>query len=192
MTKKILLGLLLILTFKSFSQNSKFSVELNLPINMGENMFGKDFNGIVDIGAKYRISNLDLINVSASINAGLSNGTPVEDSRIKNQDSKYYLIQPRINGELKIKSLKNVHPMFGIGYTFMIFESSATIGNITTENNINRSGINANFGVSYDLTKKLFAIVQYDFVKLKAGNNIPNTNFTTNMNIIKIGIGLKL
>ena len=192
MTKKILLGLLIILTFKSFSQNSKFSVELNLPINMGENMFGKDFKGIVDIGAKYRISNLDLINVSASINAGLSNGTPVEDSRIKNQESKYYLIQPRINGELKIKSLKNVYPMFGIGYTFMIFESSATIDNITTENNINRSGINANFGVSYDLTKKLFAIVQYDFVKLKAGNNISNTNFTTNMNIIKIGIGLKL
>ncbi|MGB3344527.1 MAG: hypothetical protein WBA61_11485 [Aequorivita sp.] len=46
-----------------FSQDSKISLEANFPISLGNNFFGEDYNGIVDIGAKYRIVNISNLNL---------------------------------------------------------------------------------------------------------------------------------
>ena len=162
MKQKLLLGLLLILSVESFSQDSKFSIEASFPITVGENRFGEAFNGIIDIGTKLRISSFNLVDVLASINGSILNRKSIQDPQIQNLEAKYYLIQPRIYGELKIESLEKIRPMVGVGYTIMLLNSTATFNNTTINQNETESGINLNFGCSYDFTEKIFAQVQYD------------------------------
>ena len=63
---------------------------------------------------------------------------------------------------------------------------------ITSSASENESGINLNLGTSYDITNKIFAIIQYDFIKITVEDEVPDTKYNTNINIIKIGIGYRL
>ena len=54
------------------------------------------------------------------------------------------------------------------------------------------SGINLNLGVVYDITDRLFAQVQYDFVKIGVDNEVPDIKYNTNISILKIGLGYRL
>lgn len=193
MKQKLLLVLLLILSIKSFSQDSKLSIEMHYPIPIDQNFIGKSYNGIIDIGAKYRFSEITNINIGASINGGiLANNTNDNNG---NQDFKVksYLIQPKIFAELKIKSISKLHPSIGFGYTFMVFDASGTNNGFDVSGSSKtESGINANFGVAYDITNKIFIDIQYDYVKLKVDNEIPNTTFNSNVNLLKVGLGFRI
>lgn len=181
MKQKICLTLLLtILTITTYSQDSKISTELNYPIPIDNNFIGENFNGIVDLGIKFRFVDLAPIKLGVSFNGGILNRkTEFQGAKVSN-----YILQPRIFGELNLESIEKIHPHLGLGYTIMVFEFAG--------GSDNQNGFNLNFGCSYDFTEKFFAQLQYDYVKLGAEDNIPNTKFNTNVNILKIGIGFRL
>lgn len=193
MKQKLILALLLIASIQSFSQDSKLSFEMHYPKPIDQNFIGKNYDGIIDIGAKYRFSKTTNLNIGASINGGILVNTTNDNNG--NQDFKVtsYLIQPKLYADLKIESMSKLHPFAGVGYTFMVFDASGTnngfdvSGSSTTE-----SGINVNFGVAYDITDKIFIDIQYDYVKLKVDNEIPNTTFNTNVNLLKVGVGFRI
>ncbi len=193
MKQNLLLTLLFILSMKSFSQDSKLSLEMHYPLTMGQNFISKNYDGIIDVGGKFRFSELKNINIGASLNGGiLSNNTNDNNG---NQDFrvKSYLIQPRIFSELKIESVPKIRPFVGIGYTFMVFKATGTNNGFDVSgSNSTESGINANFGVAYDITSKIFLDLQFDYVKLNVGNEVPKTAFNTNVNLLKVGLGLRL
>ena len=193
MKQNLLLTLLFILSMKSFSQDSKLSLEMHYPLTMGQNFISKSYSGIIDVGGKFRFSELKNINIGASLNGGiLSNNTNDNNG---NQDFrvKSYLIQPRIFSELKIESVPKIRPFVGIGYTFMVFKATGTNNGFdVSASNSTESGINANFGVAYDITSKIFLDLQFDYVKLNVGNEVPKTAFNTNVNLLKVGLGLRL
>lgn len=191
--KKALLFLLLILSFNLFSQNSKFSIELNYPIPSDNNFIGKNYTGIIDLGVKYRILNKSIVNLGLALNANL---LTFDNTNINSpQDYKIYAypIQPRMLCEFNIKSIEKLHPYSSIGYSFIIFKASGTNnGYDISDLNETQSGFNINFGLAYDITKKLFVNAQYDFIKLSQKDDIPNTTYNSNVNLIKIGIGLRI
>ena len=193
MKQKLLVALLFILSIKSFSQDSKLSIEMHYPIPIDQNFIGKSYNGIIDIGAKYRFSEISNINVGASINGGILVNNTNDNNGIQDFRVKSYLIQPKIFAELKIKSISKLHPSIGFGYTFMVFDNSGTNNGFDVSgSNKTESGINANFGVAYDITKKIFIDIQYDYVKLKVDKETPNTTFNTNVNLLKVGLGFRI
>ena len=195
MKQKLLLALLLIFSIKSFSQDSKFSLELNYPIPIDENFIGKNYNGIIDLGLKYRFSNLSFLNIGASLNAGILKNS--KNDRGQPFDVTAFAIQPRIFAELDSESLTKFHPSIGLGYTFMTFNASG-IDSFNPDNpnssssSQTESGINLNLGVVYDITDRLFAQVQYDFVKIGVDNEVPDIKYNTNISILKIGLGYRL
>lgn len=193
MKQILFLTLLLIFTIKSFSQDSKFSLELNYPVPIDENFVGKNYSGIIDLGAKFRLAELNPLNLGVSLNSGIL----INDSRPNNefQDFKItaYLIQPRIFAELDIESVKSFHPSVGLGYTFIIFDAKGTQNGFDiSDGSQTQSGLNINLGIAYDINDKLFAQVQYDFVKISLENEIPDIKYNTNVNILKIGLGYRL
>ena len=193
MKQKLLLALLFILSIKSFSQDSKLSVEMHYPIPIDQNFIGKNYNGIIDIGAKYRFSEIKNINIGASINGGILVNNTNDVNRNLDFKVKSYLIQPKIFAELKIKSISKLHPFVGFGYVFMVFDASGTINEFDVSgSNETESGINANFGVAYDITTKIFIDIQYDYVRLNVDKEIPNTTFNTNVNLLKVGLGFRI
>ncbi|WP_166963862.1 outer membrane beta-barrel protein [Yeosuana marina] len=193
MRQKLLLTLLLIFTIKSFSQDSKFSLDLSYPIPIDKNFVGENYDGIIDLGAKFKFAELNPLNLGAS----LTSGVLVNDSPPNNefQDFKItaYLIQPRIFSELDIESIKSFHPSIGIGYTFIIFDAKGTQNGFDISGGSQtQSGLNINFGIAYDINDKLFAQIQYDFVKISLESEIPDIKYNTNVNILKIGLGYRL
>lgn len=193
MKQKLLLTLLLILTIKTFSQDSKFSLELNYPIPIDKNFVGENYSGIIDLGAKYRFVNLNPINIGVSFNGGIVVNNSNQNNGFQHFKVTSYVIQPRIFGELNLESIKKVRPTVGLGYTIMVFEASGTNNGFdVSDASDTSSGFNFNFGLAYDITEKLFAQVQYDFIKLGVDNDVPDMKYNTNVNILKIGLGYRL
>ncbi|TDE30273.1 porin family protein [Flavobacterium ranwuense] len=191
MKQKLLLALLLIFSIKSLSQDSKLSIEMNFPIPIDQNFIGKSYNGIIDVGAKYRFAEITNFNIGTSINGGILVNNTNKNNGIQDFKVTSYLIQPKVFAELKIESISKFHPFVGFGYTFMIFDASGTNNGFDVSDSTH-SGINANFGIAYDITNRIFAEIQYDYVKLKVDNETPNTTFNTNVNLLKIGLGFRL
>jgi len=192
--KQKLLALLLIFSIKSFSQDSKFSIELNYPIPIDENFIGQNYNGIIDSGLKYRFMNLEFINIGASFNAGMYKNT--KKDRLQPFDVTTYIFSPRVYAEFNIKSITKLHPSIGLGYSILNFR--ADVDRFNNQNNLsvssseNENGINFNLGAAYDITSKLFAQVQYDIIKMEVDNEVPDIKYNTSINILKIGLGYRL
>ncbi|MDH7913874.1 outer membrane beta-barrel protein [Winogradskyella sp. SYSU M77433] len=195
MKQKLLLGILLIFSIKSFSQDSKFSLELNYPLTVGDNFIGKNYNGIIDLGVKYRFANLEFLNIGASLNGGILKNS--KDDSFQPFDVTVFAIQPSIFAELDIESLTKFHPSIGLGYTFMNFKTSGIDGFNFSNPDLSSSsqtenGINLNLGLVYDITKKLFVQVQYDLIKIGVEDGVPDTSYNTNITILKFGFGLRI
>ncbi len=193
MKQKFLLTLLLIFSIKSFSQDSKFSLELNYPIPIGNNFVGENYSGIIDIGADYRFANLNPVNIGISLNGGVLVNNSNQNNGFENFKVTSYVIQPRIFGELDLESMDKFHPTVGLGYTIMVFNASGTNNGFDVSDTIDtQSGFNFNFGLAYDITEKLFVQAQYDFIKLGVDSDVPDIKFNTYVNILKIGLGYRL
>jgi len=191
MKQNLLLTLLLIFSIKSFSQESNFSLELNYPIPIDKNFIGENYDGIIDIGADYRIANLNPVNFGISLNGGVLVNNSNQNNGFQNFKVTSYVIQPRIFAELDL--INKFHPSVGLGYTIMVFNASGiNNGFDVSDTSDTQSGFNFNFGLAYDITEKLFVQAQYDFIKLGVDNEIPDTKFNTNVNILKIGLGYRL
>ncbi len=192
MKKIILLFLLSICTY-SFSQNSKLKLDVNYPFAVDQNFMGKNYSGIIDIGGKYSLVNKDLVNLGFAINTGLLTFDNTINESFQNYKISAYTIQPKVFCEFNIKSVEKIHPYTSLGYSFFVFKATGTNNEFDVSAfNDTQSGINLNFGLAFDITKKLYINAQYDFIKLKKEDLIPNSKFNTNVNIVKIGIGLKL
>lgn len=194
MKQKLLLTLLLFFSIKSFSQDSKFSIALNYPIPIDDNLIGQNYNGIIDAGLKFRFVNLEFINIGASFNAGMYKNT--KENRVQPFDITTYIFSPRIYAEFNIKSLTKLHPSVGLGYSILNFRADVDGFNnqdgLSVSSSESENGINLNLGIAYDITNKWFAQIQYDFIKIGVDNEVPDITYNTNINILKIGLGYRL
>jgi hypothetical protein len=192
MNQKLLLIVLFIFTIKSFSQDSKFSIEANYPFAIDNNFLGEDSYGLVDLGLKYRFAEFNPIQIGVSINGGVL----IDNSNQNNSPQDFlvttYSIQPKIFTELNLESMEKLHPFLGLGYTFMNFQlSGSNNGMDVSGESDNLSGFGLNLGVAYDISNNVFVQVQYDFTKLNV-DDVPDIKYNTNVNLLKIGIGLKI
>ena len=197
MKHKLFYTLLLLITIHTFSQETKFSIEANYPFTMGENFIGNNYKGIADAGIKYRFTDVKLVNLGLSINGSLLNYSfKIQDDFSEPFDYKVnaYFIQPRIFAELIITSIKEFHSSASLGYSFILFNVAGPdpldFSNETAKDS--QDGINLNVALAYDLTEKIFIQLQYDFIKLSTSNDIPNTTYNTNVDLVKIGLGFRI
>ncbi|WP_142785266.1 hypothetical protein [Changchengzhania lutea] len=90
--------------------------------------------------------------------------------------------------------MNKFHSSLGLGYTFMTFKASGIDSSNpdTSSSSQAESGINLNLAMVYGISDKLFAQVQYDFIKIGVDNKVPDITYNTNINILKIGLGYRL
>lgn len=181
----------------SFSQTSKWSLEANFPVSLGNNFFG-EYGGIVDLGVKYRMVNISNISLGVSVNGSYFKKKsqryapeypgdfqdPYEASEFNN-----FTILPRAYAELNMESLPKLHPFLGIGYSFLMFNTSSS--GLMSASSVSLNGLNINGGVYYLLTEGIFAQIQYDYIKLfDEFEYAPSKN--GNVSILKMGLGVML
>lgn len=194
--RKIVLSVLSLISVTVFSQEKKISLELNYPYPADNNFIGNNYKGIIDVGAKYRVYALESINIGLAVNGSILNYNTdkgqtqvgVTDFTITN-----YVIQPKAFVELNIDKTSNFHPFVGLGYTFMIFKADGfNQGFDISGNTQNQSGFNLNFGLAFDITERFFIQGQYDFTKINVENPMPKITYNTNVNLIKVGVGIRI
>lgn len=196
MRLRITFILLIFFMIKTFSQGSKFSVDANYPIAIGDNFLGQNYNGLVDFGAKYKFSENKILDIGVSINFGFFQNTKSGATALNQLfDVKIFPIQPRIFTEFNIPNLEKFHPQIGVGYSIIIYDAvwrENTNADLPADIDDNENGFNFNIGLSYDLTNKLFLQAQYDFIKIGVEDGIPDKSYNTNINILKFGIGYRI
>jgi len=164
---------------------------------MGENFIGKNYNGFADIGIAYKIAQRPLMDYGISFNTSLLNyNFDLQDDleQLYKYKVNAYMFQPRLYATFFIASQEKFHPTIGLGYSFIVFKVSGLdpldFGNENASDNQN--GININLGAAYDLSESIFIKAQYDFIKPNIANNISNKPYTTNIHLMKIGLGIRL
>ena len=191
MKSKLLLGLLILLSFQVFSQDKKWSIEANYPLILGDD-YPEGYDGLADLGLKYRIKSFGLFNIGAGVNTGLL----VRHSRsFENLKGRLFYIQPTVFTEIY---LNRFHPFVGLGYSFL---NENITGKLDAETEVDfsedLSGLNANFGLSYDITKSIFVKAQYDYSRLRSNEtfNIEgqdvDVNRKENLGFLKLGVGIR-
>lgn len=192
MLQKIIFLIICFVSTKNYSQDSKINIELSYPIPIDKNFVGKNFNGIVDLGLKFRFLEFNIVNIGGSLNTGYLKNS--KSDRVQPFDVNLFTIQPRVFAELNLPSIPKFHPSIGLGYSIFMFKPvnnrTAFESNISTES-INESGLNINTTLAYDITDEILVIVQYDFVKIGVDNDVPDITYNTNINILKIGLGYR-
>lgn len=180
---------MLMMGFLAHAQDKKICVTVAYPLPTGDN-FLTDYTGVADVGVQYRFIKAGPIQLGISANAGYySWRRTLSTATVKDKST---LIQPRVFGELNLPNLVKFRPFMGIGYTFANFKSVVEgASNQPPDTKNNFEGINLNLGVAYDITKRFFAHVQYDAVKLSRDDVDMNESFFQNMSILKLGVGLR-
>ena len=199
MKRKLIIILLITCAIKSFSQDSKLSIELNFPYPFDNNSVANNYNGIIDVGAKYKFINYKKLNAGVSLNISLLKSNSEFNSLFLDLKTTSYLFQPRLFAELNFGKF---YPLLGIGYASMVFHSSDTDEDIIfifrngdrNEFSVNntQSGIDLNAGFKYDLNENIFFQMQYDYIILSAELPIINSKYNTNVNLLKFGLGYRL
>lgn len=179
------LVLAILFSLNSLSQNSKLSIELNYPIPFDNNFIAENYKSIIDVGVKYRFINSKVINVGVAFNGGVlyfDNKSYFQDYKVTN-----YMLQPKIFGEFNVQKFQ---PFIGLGYTSMIFDYKGSNNGFDISNKSDtQSGIDFNIGLKYIAIKNVFVQIQYDYIILNVGDEIPRTKYNTNVNLLKIGVG---
>ena len=200
MKKKLTAILLIAFAIKSFTQNYKFSAELNFPYPFDNNFIADNYDGIIDIGAKYRFINSKKMALGISINGSYFKSNSDLSRFYGDLKIKSYLVQPKIFAEL---NLNKFHPFLGIGYASMIFSSSVSDERIAELRgnggfrdgfsvNNTQSGIDLNAGLQYDITHRIFLQLQFDYIILSREEPIINSKYNTNVNLLKFGLGYRI
>ena len=193
MKYRLLLISLLLCGIDSFSQNKKISLEVSYPLTIDNNFIGGRSEGVVDLGVKYRIKDFKIVNLGIGINGGLLVDDTDKGNYPQDFERTIYTIQPKIFSELNLSQLTKLHLFVNIGYSFMKMK----LTNVNNTGPVDFSklsdtlrGINAGLGVSYDILPRFFLQAQYDFSKLNSGNS-PDIDYNTNVNLLKMGIGIR-
>ena len=194
MKTKITVVLFLLFTINLFSQDSKFSIEANFPILIDNNHYGENYNGIIDLGLKYRISNFGFMDLGFALNTSLFNTNYKISSDITTFEIKENIlfIRPKVFSEIIIKSNEKIHPTIGLGYTFIESKVSANSSDFPNESeSYSDNGLNLYLGIAYDITNKIFIQAQYDYIKKKVSKEIPDYKYYSNINFLNIGLGYR-
>mgnify|MGYP001791758992 FL=1 len=192
MTKHVVLALGLLISICATAQDKKWSIEANYPISVGDEL-GNDNPAIIDLGVKYRFTKLGIINIGAGLNAGVfrDNITSVTESISVDFDETNWLIQPKVFAEIQVPALPKLRPFVSVGHTIITskFKGDLLVGDANVESSTD-GGFNLGFGLSYDVTKNFFILVQYDYVRNTIGID-GLTDIKKDLGYFKIGVGYR-
>ncbi len=186
MINKLFYAILFCVSISLTAQDKKWSVEVNYPISTGTEI-ANDIPGIVDLGIKYRFLDVGFSRVGVGMNAGVfhDNIRSFDTPESFNFNETNWLFQPKVFMEFQIPSMEKLKPSVGLGYTIIRSEFDGDFLGNELRSSTN-GGFNLNFGLSYDLTQRIFVQAQYDYIRYN-----PESRGNFNIGYLKFGGGFR-
>jgi len=160
--------------------------ELRYPVPFGDNFLNSDllgssgYNGIMDIGAAYKIADISDFGFGISYNTSLFSH-PVTDVSI-------WTIMPKAFMEysLQMKRL-SISPHIGIGYSHWIYK-------IPDYSNMTDNGFSLNLSakalINNDKKVQFFILAAYEFTRFGKSDDEVDISFNRNVHIFYPGAGI--
>ena len=197
MKKKIILSLVLLVSFKFYSQDpkatnsnkeNKYSVSIHYTGNLRNHNFVSDnYNGIAGIDAKYKFYN----NANFSLHAGLGlDYFKARDIGYQLDLKNSIMVNPNIG--IVLEANKVFQPFLNLGYSFFTAKYNIqqsyiyvnpydpAFGNVPSEVKYNFDSVSINPGFRLFMDTNLYFQTDYKYLPIKS--NI-------NANLISIGLG---
>lgn len=194
--KKLVLSVLLLSSFVSFSQDvknkSKFSVSLHYIGNLDDgSLVNHEYSGIIGLDARYSFYQ----NEKVSVSAGLGLDYLQESSNFFKNDA--LVFNPNIGIEVNAFNAK-LRPFFNLGYSFFSYkinfdeffvDSNPSFDPVVVDQSKKYSfnGISLNPGLRYHFSDVLFAEGSYRYVAF----DTDSMSSSSKTHYIQIGIGFK-
>ncbi|QCX01757.1 porin family protein [Aggregatimonas sangjinii] len=193
MTKQLFLACIFLFALQATAQNKKLSVEANYSIDVSDAEYFA--NGVYDVGVKYRFINTPLVHLGLDLNLGFNYYNPDFSGRSLNIENKRFLYQPKVFAEFDLPFISKLHPSVGLGYSIVRFDTTGNSGDLDLTDKGGDGGFSFDAGLSYDITKRLFIQVKYDFINLNIKDRVfldgevIDIDRDSPINRIKFGIG---
>jgi len=161
-------------------------VELNYPVSIGEN-FGASNQGLFGLGLKYRFGTYGNWRLGASLDASWFSTEFVRDSDPLQTDKvRDFFMQPRFFAALPVTQNGKLQFLVGLGWALYRVSEENFIGEQSTAKTVNwNSGLNANTGLTIDISNSWFLATQFDLI-LSSGETANRT-----IGLMKIGAGYR-
>lgn len=189
--KYIFISFAIVISLGGYSQNKKFSIELNYPIIIKSNY--DNHSGIIDGAIKYRLIDLNKIKTGISISYDYSIGH-VETQFAPKYKRKRTYYNINLFEELHFSKLKNLRPFMSFGYTLLFYKYEHNVGQYYDSDYSNKryNGLNIKAGVSYSVYKNIYVQTNYQYVYTLSGTGYPYYKTVLNgVNQIKFGVGYR-
>ena len=164
---------------------------MNYPFLIDDNFIGSNYSGIIDLGLSYRFASTDIFDFGITLNSFVLNSS--NDGRLSDFDITVVGIQPSLYSEIKIEALGSFHPLARAGYTILSFSDAFNLATgEELDSDTSRSGFFVGVGAAYGITNRLFAKMEYHFTKLNQDDEVFDSDFNTNVNMLLVGLGYKI
>ncbi|TCL63378.1 outer membrane protein with beta-barrel domain [Mariniflexile fucanivorans] len=186
------LVLLFFISLTTFSQNKRFSLEVNYPLAMSNGF--ENLSGIIDASINYRFAKSELFNYGASVTFDYLKG----DLRFSNQDLNRNFFFYHVDGftEMTIPSAEKLHPFAGAGFTYLDYDYQYLSGTNEFPTIKTRKekdlGFNIKLGVQYDFTNSLFIQAYFHSIRTFNKSDFNNETIGVNYNQLKFGLGIRI
>lgn len=183
--------ILFLISLNVFSQDKKFSIEINYPLAISNGI--ENFTGIADASIKYRFAEGELFKYGASLTFDyLKAKLP-----FNNQDlgRNYFFYHANGFAEMTIPSAEKIHPFVGAGFTYVSYEYEffRAVDGFTTVETIkeNDPGFNLKLGIQYDFTSSFFMQSYFHYIRTFNKSDFNDETIGVNYNQVKFGVGLR-
>jgi hypothetical protein len=169
-----------------FISSQDLSFELRYPIPFGDNFLNSDilgrsgYNGILDIGAAYKIMDVSGFGFGISYNTSLFS-LPITDVTI-------WTIMPKAFIEYEFKMQKiSILPGIGVGYSHWIYKIPDSAGE--TDNGFSMK-VSAKALFNNDKKVNFFILAAYEFTRFGKSDDELDYSFNRNVHVFYPGVGI--
>nr|WP_299167145.1 outer membrane beta-barrel protein [uncultured Allomuricauda sp.] len=181
---------MLLLSYAVTAQDNKFSITLAYPLPISDSEFS-EYTGIADLGLQYGFYESGPWQLGAALHGAYF----VQSSNFVNPtftlDENVLLFQPKLFATLKIGQGEEFRPFFAVGYTLAIYSVDFNVQNGPPDENEAKGGLNLSAGATVEISNRLFAIAQYDYINFSDTNGGINIDFSKSLGIAKLGLGYR-
>ena len=176
---------------KNNAQEERLSIAISYPITVDNNFIGSNFNGIVDVGGKYRFAEAGVFNIAGGLNIGLLTNPANNDFGV-DFTVNAFVFQPKCIIELRVPALSNFRPFIGLGVSVFTFASQQSLSAFEIAGIAEtQTGFTISPGISYDIWGRIFVQLQYDFTSLSPDDDVPDIPFNSRVSLLKAGVGYR-
>lgn len=174
----------------SSAQDTNISFEMSYPLAIGNNTFESLYEGLLDMGFKYRFYSKREGELALGLHSGYYHCNNKPEFNSPDFEVYAFTIEPKLYVQWHPKDFAWFRPYAGIGYTWIKFDSAGSLGNQDVSKEfLWDQGISSVAAFAFYINKRLYVHAAYHYFYLTDTQMMGNA-YTAHVQSLKFGVGM--